>query len=95
MLDAHTRRAFALRDRLPAPTLLLMTGMACAALGFSAYGAGRRGRLSRLRGVAYAAAVAVTITAILDFDQPGKGLIRIDQRPMLSLLADMEAKLGA
>lgn len=87
VIDLHEKRISSLENRIPSSIWLLIFCVSTIAI-FS------RG-LTLARGfwmtvVIAPLTVAIVITLIADVDSPSSGLIRLDQRAMLRLKADME-----
>ena len=85
----HAARLAAVRDRLPAiiVALLLLSAMIASLLVGHEQGAREE---SDLVGTAcFIIMVTFAIYVILDLNQPGGGLIRVDQEPMQRLLISM------
>lgn len=90
-LASHRRRVHAYEARVPGVTIALLfvaslTSM--AAVGYS-------GGLSKIRGmlprIMVVLLVCGTVYTILDLDTPGRGLIQVDQSPILRVRQMMEA----
>ncbi|MEM1314515.1 MAG: hypothetical protein AAGI51_08185 [Pseudomonadota bacterium] len=93
VLDSHTIRAAALRDRVPAPVFLLAVLVACSALFTSSQAAGYRGDRRVWRSLAYALTVTAILTLIMDFDRPARGFITVSAQPIDSAWESMAAGL--
>jgi FtsH-binding integral membrane protein len=77
MMDVTTARAVALHTYLPPLILLLLVSVALLSGLLAGYAMARRKKRSGMHMFLYAAAVALTVDAILDLDQPRSGLIRL------------------
>jgi hypothetical protein len=78
MIEVTTARTIALTARLPRPILVLLMTVALAAALIAGFQMARRPRRSFLHGLLFASIVAVTVFVVLDLDDPGIGLIRLD-----------------
>lgn len=85
VLDLHTLRMAAMTRHLPRPVLAVLLLLATVGLGSVGYASG----LTRQRGVLLTHALALLVAAVLwmtiDLDHPWRGLIRMNQEPLLSL----------
>lgn len=89
LVDAHTARLTADRNHVPAPTLLLLYGIAAMALGFAAYASAVSGTRNRVSVAIMALTIATVIALIVDLDRPRRGLVTVSQRPMEETRAGM------
>lgn len=94
VLNVHTLRLAAALDRIPGVVLALIVLVASTALATTAYNAGLRGTLFRLRMSAFAFVLAALIVIIIDFDMPLHGLITVSDEGIAALVPDMEAALA-
>lgn len=94
VLDVHTLRLAAALDRIPGVVLALIVLVASIALATTAYNAGLRGTVFRLRMSAFAFVLAALILIIIDFDMPLHGLITVSDKSIAALIPDMEAALA-
>jgi len=85
VIDIHSKRLKAVTDHVPTSILLLLFTAAIFGMGAVGYGCG----LGNSRHVISRLAMAVLITgvmlAIIDIDQPQRGLIKVSQQSMMSL----------
>lgn len=85
VIDLHEKRRQALDNHVPETVLVLLVGVAVAALGFLGYSFG----LDRTRRFWSSALVSVLIALvlalILDLDRPRRGLITVSQESMVRL----------
>lgn len=90
VIDMHTQRLAAARDRLPVVIMAMLTAVAVLSLGLTGFSSG----LTARRGSYFTIALAVVITAvmlvIIDLGRPGRGIIRVSQQPLIDALKDME-----
>jgi hypothetical protein len=94
VIDLSSARAWANRNHLPEPVLLLLMVsvlVACLLLGHSSGQAGRRHPGLWL---ATNAIFALVLYVVLDFDRPRRGLIRVDQTPLIELDASIGGETG-
>ena len=81
-------------DRLPLVILLMLLIISAVSLAIAGFNAGVYGRFTRWRMTALAFVFAFVIFIIIDFDYPQQGFIRINQLPLISTIAEMEANLS-
>lgn len=93
VLDALNRRNSAAFDRMPFVVTLLLLAIAALALGFAGSNAGLAGTINRGRMAAFVLILAALMLVILDFDRPQRGFIRLNNVPILGVVADMEQAL--
>jgi len=86
MIDLHGKRVSALENRIPRPVWLLVFSVAVIAL--FTRGLTLAGRFW-LTLVLAPLTIAIVVALLADLDTPSSGLIRIDQRPMLRVKADI------
>jgi phosphotransferase system glucose/maltose/N-acetylglucosamine-specific IIC component len=85
MIDVTTGRTLALHTHLPLLIFLLLVFVAVLGAMLAGYAMEQRKKRSMFHMVLYAAAIAVTLYAILDLDYPRSGLIKIDTADELLL----------
>lgn len=95
LLDLHSVRLAHFADRLPAIVFWLQVLVAAAALGVAAHDAGLAGHISRKRMWVFASVLSALIAVIIDFDQPRRGSIIIDQTPLQMTIENMHDTLVA
>jgi len=78
MIDVTTSRTIALQTRLPALIFFLLMSVALVSGLLAGYAISKRGSRSWLHMLLYAAIIPITIYAVLDFEDPRSGLIRVD-----------------
>jgi hypothetical protein len=93
VIDMHTKRVTTGFDTLPQVVFWTLLVIAAVAVMIGGYTAGLSGMMCRYRMLAFILVLAATIHLIVDFDRSMRGFIRISQRPMISTIADMEARL--
>ena len=77
MFDITTARTIAMQTHTPSLIFLLLIAMAILAALLAGYAMSERGARSALHMAIFAAAVSVTIYALLDLDHPRSGLIQL------------------
>ena len=85
VIDVHSKRLRALLDHVPESILLLLFTVAIFGMGAIGYGCGLSNGHFIISRLAMAVLVAMVLLAIIDLDQPGRGLIRVSQQSMMSL----------
>jgi hypothetical protein len=93
VIDMHTERVTTGFDTLPQVVFWTLIFIAAVALMIGGYTAGLSGMMCRYRMFAFILVLAATIHLIVDFDRSMRGFISISQKPMISAIADMEARL--
>jgi hypothetical protein len=93
VIDMHTERVTTGFDTLPQVVFWTLLFIAAVAVMIGGYTTGLSGMICRFRMVAFILVLAATIHLIVDFDRSMRGFIRISQQPMISTIADMEARL--
>jgi hypothetical protein len=78
MIDVTTARMIAAGSRLPALIFLLLVSVALLSGLLAGYAMAKRKSRSWLHMILYATVIPITIYAVLDFEDPRKGLIRVD-----------------
>lgn len=94
LIDAHTVRLAAARDRMPPAVFYFTLAVAVAALFVSGNNAGIEDQRPILRLAVYSFVLAIVNALILDFDQTSNGFIRLSSGPLVAALADMNAILA-
>jgi len=85
VIDTHSKRLRAVMDQVPASILLLLFTVAIFGMGAMGYGCGLGNGHFIISRLAMAVLIAMVMLAIVDLDQPGRGLIRVSQQSMMSL----------
>jgi len=93
VIDMHTERVTTGFDTLPQVVFWTLLFIAAVAVMIGGYTTGLSGMMCRYRMFAFILVLAATIHLIVDFDRSMRGFISISQKPMLSTIADMEARL--
>jgi hypothetical protein len=87
VIDLHEKRIASSENRIPISVWLLIFSVSAIAVFTRGLTLGRRFWLTIL---VAPLTIAITVTLIADLDTPSSGFIRIDQRAMLRLRADMQ-----
>ncbi len=90
MNNVRWKRLFAIDNHLPEPAIYLLIFVALLSLAFIAYGYGLAGRRRHLSTAIFAVAIALVLAAILDFDRPRTGFIRVGEDGMVRLQHALE-----
>ncbi len=93
VIDMHTERVTTGFDTLPQVVFWTLLFIAAVSVMVGGYTTGLSGMMCRYRMFAFILVLAATIHLIVDFDRSMRGFIRISQKPLLSTIADMEARL--
>jgi hypothetical protein len=89
MIDLHTKRLAAFRNRVPFSiylVLFIVSGITLCLVGYY-FGTGRQKR--RILSAMLALLVATVMWLILDLDHPARGLIRASQQGLIDLHQDL------
>ena len=90
VLDLSSTRAWATRNHLPAPVLvLLVTSVAVASL-LMGHSSGQAGKRHTGLWAALNVLLVLVLFVVLDFDRPRRGLIRVDHTPLVKLKASFD-----
>ena len=89
MIDLHEKRVSALENRIPGSVWLLIFSVSVIALFTRGLTLAKRFWLTL---VLAPLTVAIVVALIADLDTPSSGLIRLDQRAMIRLKADITAR---
>lgn len=89
MIDIYAVRVAAGRRDLPTMLLLLLLTCSLVATASVGYGCGMAGKRNVALTTALCFLIAAVLWAIVDMDHPTKGIIRVDQQPMLDLQATL------
>jgi len=85
VIDIHSKRLKAVTDHVPTSILLLLFTVAIFGMGAMGYGCGLGNAHYIISRLAMAVLIAMVMLAIIDIDQPERGLIRVSQQSMMSL----------
>jgi hypothetical protein len=84
-IDLEATRVAEKRNRVPNAVWLLLLAVAGCGLWLTSWEAGTAGRQPVLVRYVFPLLIAVVVTLITDIDNPRRGLITLDQRPLLEL----------
>jgi hypothetical protein len=85
VIDIHSKRLKAIMDQVPASMLLLLFTVAIFGMAAIGYGSGLGNGHFIISRLAMAVLIAMVMLAIIDLDQPQRGLIKVSQQSMMSL----------
>lgn len=85
VIDLNEKRRIATRNHVPEVAFLLLYAMAGVACGFTGYAAGLAGTRQHIPNAIMALSIAVVIMLITDMDRPARGLITVNQNPLIRL----------
>jgi hypothetical protein len=85
MIDLHTKRLAAFRNRVPSSIYLVLFAVSAIALWLTGYYFGPRGRRAHALTAMLAFLVAAVMWLIMDLDQPLRGAIRTSQQSLIDL----------
>lgn len=92
VIDLHVKRVTAgLRSRIPTTVWCVLFAVATLSFAAIGYQGGLMGRRRSPAVFVVALTFVVVIWLAADLDRPGRGLLRVSQRPMIELRASMEA----
>ena len=91
LIDLHAKNLAALRNRVPASSILMLYAIALAGLGLIGYESGLGSVRRSFPTVIVAILLASVILVVVDLDRPRHGLITIGVQPLI----DLEASMGA
>ena len=84
-IDLEAKRIAAKRNHVPGAVWLLLLCVTGCGLWLVGYQAGTSGRHSILERFVFPVLVAIVIALITDIDTPRRGLVSLDERPLLEL----------
>jgi hypothetical protein len=87
----QAKRLSALRNQIPEAVFISLFAIAVISCGFAGYASRLDPLRTRLPVVITAALVSAVIFLILDLDEPNLGFIKIDQQPMINMVAGLSA----
>lgn len=85
VIDLSSTRAWASRNHLPEPVIFLLLVSVLVSSALLGHSSGQSGRRHIGLWMASNAVFALVLFIVLDFDRPRRGLIRIDQTPLIEL----------
>ncbi len=86
MIDSQGKRNALLHMQVPEAVLLLLFVVFITSGGILGYSSGLSGRRITVPTVLVSFLIVLIVFIIIDLDRPKRGLIQVDQRPMLQLL---------
>ena len=89
MSDAASEAQFARDDHVPPAVIWLLFVVTLVSGAMAGYAFGARRQRNWLAFAGFAVMIVIVVYTILDLDRPLRGLIQVDQAPMLSLKAGM------
>lgn len=89
VIDAHTLRMAAGRDRVPDVVIVMMFFVAAVSVGLTGYAGGLAGRRNIFFTSTLACLIVAVTSVIIDLDHPRSGFIRISQAPLVETLESM------
>lgn len=89
VIDTATTREAAVDARVPARVMLLLVGYATVSAFLLGYVLGAYGSRHRMATIVLFLLLAATIILIMDLDRPQDGSIRVSQKPMIDLAAEL------
>jgi hypothetical protein len=93
VIDMHTIRVTAAKDRLPGVAIWLPLLVAVTVFSLAGFSAGVDGKLVRLRMLWVIALFTYVNVLVIDMGRSGEGLIRTNIEPLNEVVAQMEAEL--
>jgi hypothetical protein len=88
-IDLSSTRAWAGRNHLPPPVLTLLLASVLVSSLLLGHSSGQAGRRHVGLWLASNLILVLVMYVVLDFDQPRRGLIRVDQTPLVELEATL------
>ena len=85
VIDVHSKRVAAFRNRVPEIVLLLLLAVGTLAMAVTGYGWAQGNRHHRLLTGVLSIWIASVVLVIMDLDRPRRGLIRVSQQSMIDL----------
>ncbi len=91
LIDVTAERQFVLDNRVPQAVIWMVFAvtLVAGAMGGFAFGAKRQRNWLAVAG--FALMISIVVYTILDLDRPRRGLIQVDQKPMLDLKASLRS----
>lgn len=91
VIDLSSSRLWANRNHLPDPVLALLLGSVIISSLLLGHSSGQAARRHPGLWLASNAVLALVLYVVLDFDRPRRGMILIDQTPLIELKASLNA----
>ena len=90
VIDIHSSRVAAAQKHVPPPVMILLLTCSLLAIVVIGYGCGRSGRRMAPLTVPLVLIIGITLWLTIDLDHPRRGLIRLSDAPIESLLSGMK-----
>jgi hypothetical protein len=90
VIDLHSIHLAMARRHLPIPIMAVLLGSAAIGVGLIGFGNGRVGRRFSTLDSVYGAVLAVALWMTIDLDNPGIGIITVNNLPLVETLAVMK-----
>jgi hypothetical protein len=87
--NSHAARIAAVKERLPSEIIVLLFVSAIVSMMLVGREQGIAGRVELGGTIGFLLVVVLTISVILDLNQPARGLITVSQEPIRELIATM------
>ncbi len=94
VIDLSSSRVWANRNHLPDPVLVLLLGSVIISSLLLGHSSGQAAQRHPGLWLASNAVLALVLYVVLDFDRPKRGLILIDQTPLIELQASLDRDGG-
>ena len=94
MIDLHTKRVAAFRNRVPFPIYVVLLIVSVVALWLIGYYLGAHRQRGLIVAGLFALLVASVMWLIMDLDQPVRGAIRTSQQSLIELNQDLSQEAG-
>jgi hypothetical protein len=85
VIDLSSTRTWAIRNHLPIPVVLVLAVSVLVTSLLLGHSSGQAGRRHLVLWLSANATFALVLYVVLDFDRPRRGLIRVDQTPLVEL----------
>jgi len=89
VIDLHSTHLAMARRHLPIPIMAMLLGAAAIGVALIGFGNGRLGRRFSILDSVYGVVLAVALWMTIDLDYPGIGIIRVNNLPIVEVLAAM------
>ncbi len=89
MIDVSGEREFARQNRVPSAVIWLLFVVTLVSGALAGYAFGAKRQRNWLAFIGFAIMISIVVYTILDLDRPRRGLIQVDQAPMLALKAGL------
>lgn len=93
--DAAWRRESAAREHIPVLVIDLLILFSLITAAIIGYSTGLNSKVNRPINIAFFTLLTLAILMVLDLDRPRSGLVRVSQKPMIDLAADMASDIAA